>query len=110
MPWTDDDVKIGEMFIEELKKYDKSLSFLQRMNNVANDLFYDGYNDPELAGVRSYIASRSCLARKNKKDVSNVVSPDNYTKELLENWDMQHTLHPEDEADLAEQVQAHNNK
>lgn len=105
--WTKKDVEIAEGFIELLKNYDvEKVPFIQRMTSVAKSLGYVGYNDPLLEGVRKYIAYKGGTSkRKNKhREITSESQLTAYMKSLLGSEDMQHSLHPEDEAHLIEQI------
>lgn len=101
MTWTIEDERIGKQFLGRSKEYDEAMPFLVRMNNAAKDFYYSCYNDSRLAGVRSYIASKTSEAKKNKKDSEPKPKSKEeiYVDELLISEDMQHGLHPDEEFD-----------
>ena len=123
MPWTDEDVRIGEILLAEEKKIDRNVigSWALRMNMAATKLKYTSYNDKSLEGVKEYIKFKGGEAKRVKALIAaeakkrrmqdeldsrqESMSESAWFKELLENPNMVHGLHPEDDALLLKQIQ-----
>lgn len=104
MPWTEDDIKTAENFLAEKDKYDANLGFVGCMHRVARSFGFSGYGDPLLVGVRSYISSLP--KNRNELVVNKKQTPENiWMEDVLSNPDMQHFLHPEDDAELISAIE-----
>ena len=84
-------------------------TFLARLNMAANKLNFSGYHDPALAKVRSIISKIGAEARKRYKESHegkelSLSQEEKWMNELLQDENMQHFLHPEDDADLLKNI------
>ena len=103
--WTREDASTAMDFLKAKEDYDVKIGFIGRMNLVAKSFGFDGYNDPLLAGVRSFISSLGGKkgGKIKKGEVRNpppMTIKDLYYEDLRRNSNMQHFLHPEDDAEL----------
>ena len=81
-----------------------------RLNMAAKKLGYENYfNDPKLANVRPIVSSHAAEARKSYKKFHEgkelpLSQEERWMSELLQNENMQHFLHPEDDAELLKKI------
>ena len=81
-----------------------------RLNMAAKKLGYENYfNDPKLANVRPIVSSHAAEARKRYKKFHEgkelpLSQEERWMSELLQNENMQHFLHPEDDAELLKKI------
>ncbi len=108
MPWTTKDIAEANQFFEARKTF--SGTFNESKNSVARAIGYkDGY-DSMPKGVKSYISHVASENRNRRRQEILANEPIQQTPEqrweaeLLASEDMQHALHPEDEAVILEAV------
>ena len=91
--------------------FDKArFSSKTRLNMAAQKLGYENYfTDPILLNVRPIISKYGAEARKRYKEANEGQDPapsqeEIWMSELLQNENMQHFLHPEDDAELLKKI------
>lgn len=112
MPWTPADITIAEEMLLIADGLDHEINFGARMNRAAQKMKLGNYNreNENLRGVIAYISHKSAEAKRLRADNEPIVAKqtpeERWVEDLLASEDMQHGLHPEDEAHIIEAIKS----